>query len=65
MLTCQLTQLDAASVENEFDASAPPGALGPAAESERGWLGRERVLIINDCVNSGSNVRAHPFATQR
>eukprot|EP00974_Lingulodinium_polyedra_P117401 11163126-Lingulodinium_polyedra.AAC.1 len=54
-LGCQLTQLDVATIENELEASAPPGVFGPVVESERGWLGRERVLVINDCINSGPN----------
>eukprot|EP00974_Lingulodinium_polyedra_P072848 7051492-Lingulodinium_polyedra.AAC.1 len=36
-LSCQLAQLDMVTIENELEASAPPGVLGPVAESERGW----------------------------
>eukprot|EP00974_Lingulodinium_polyedra_P037884 3632990-Lingulodinium_polyedra.AAC.1 len=39
-LSCQLTQLDVAAIENALEASAPPGVFGPVAESERGWFGR-------------------------
>eukprot|EP00974_Lingulodinium_polyedra_P098191 9518574-Lingulodinium_polyedra.AAC.1 len=31
-LSCQLAQLDVASIENALEASAPPGVLGPVAE---------------------------------
>eukprot|EP00974_Lingulodinium_polyedra_P128308 11205541-Lingulodinium_polyedra.AAC.1 len=34
-LSCQMTQLGVATIENAFEASAPPGVLGPVAESER------------------------------
>eukprot|EP00974_Lingulodinium_polyedra_P012128 1170696-Lingulodinium_polyedra.AAC.1 len=63
-LSCQLTQLDVTSIENALEASAPPGVLGPVAESERGWLGREYVLIINDCMHSGSNLKSHTLRNQ-
>eukprot|EP00974_Lingulodinium_polyedra_P032762 3152949-Lingulodinium_polyedra.AAC.1 len=55
--------LDVRTIEISFKVSARPGAMGPR-ESEGGWLGREYLLIINDCMNSGSNIKQHPVKNQ-